>query len=61
MDASGVAALETFASDISEWQALKFLLPIRWLHSTDEIERGLLEVRRMALQALAESKDKPQS
>jgi hypothetical protein len=43
----------------SEWLALKSLLPAHWFHREDEIANSLLELRRRALHALDEAKQKP--
>lgn len=40
----------------TEWQALKFFLPRRWLYTREQEKDGLLELHRMALAALGEAK-----
>jgi len=59
VNASGLALLDKHASEISEWKALRFLLPIRWFHSDEEIANALMQVQRMATRVLAESENKP--
>ena len=39
----------------SEWHAFKSFLPMRWFRTEDEIANGLLEVRRLARNALDEA------
>lgn len=50
MDESGMALLQKKIAEVSEWQALKSLLPLRWFHSEDEIAVALSKVARMAEQ-----------
>jgi hypothetical protein len=45
---SDVALLEKLAAEISEWQALRSFLPMRWFHSQDEIADALSQVARLA-------------
>ena len=39
----------------SEWHAFKSFLPMRWFRTEDEIANSLLEVRRLARNALDEA------
>jgi hypothetical protein len=59
MHASGVALLERHAAGISEWQALKSFLPLRWFHSQDEVAEALSEVARLAAHYSREPDNKP--
>lgn len=48
MDAAGLAALEKMGAEISEWRAFKALLPLKLVHSRDEVDAALSEVSRLA-------------
>lgn len=61
MKESDMALLEKQAAEISEWQALKSFLPLRWFHSQDEITIALSKVGRMAEQYSREPEGKPKS
>jgi hypothetical protein len=52
------AKIEELFARTSEWQALKSFLPPRWFHTEDEIASGFLELRRLALRSLDETKHK---
>lgn len=60
MDASGILAIERIASELSEWQAFKALVPAEWLHSQEDIAVARQEVARLAKHYARDPESGPQ-
>jgi hypothetical protein len=50
--------LLTDFDEMTEWQAMKFLLPARFVYDRQKREKALMEVRRMSLEVLSKSEPK---